>query len=66
MIQLNNLTEVNTAMTELSDRQTGNIKGGAVNPALADRYLKAWNQYQGKAIGIYTSEKYLQILSVQG
>jgi hypothetical protein len=28
MIQLNNLTEVNTAMTELSDRQTCNIQGG--------------------------------------
>jgi hypothetical protein len=28
MIQLNNLTEVSTEMTELSDRQISNIEGG--------------------------------------
>jgi hypothetical protein len=65
MIQLNNLTEVNTAMTELSDLQTCNIQGGKLNKPAAAQFFK-----QALATGrTFTSGElntYRQLLSVQG
>jgi hypothetical protein len=65
MIQLNNLTEVNAEMTELSDRQTGNIKGGKINPKAAEKFF---NQAlaTGKTFTAGELNTYRQLQGLQG